>query len=201
MTASQIIFGMRFLSGMLILEKNIPMASKKNETVSFVLRFTQKIYETESGEHSIQWRGIIKHVQGEDESKFVEFEDAVSFMQQKLADLTLEGIENKSPKEQKGILAKNFELWKKMTLDSPKLVLDVLKDPKKQLSQVQAQVSQMGDSITQRIEERLGQRLDIDEWRASSKSDHKMLVDKIDTLTEQLESLSKTVKKLSSKKK
>ena len=88
-----------------------------------------------------------------------------------------------------------------MTLDSPKLVLDVLKDPKKQLSQVQAQVSQMGDSITQRIEERLGQRLDIDEWRASSKSDHKMLVDKIDTLAEQLESLSKTVKKLSSKKK
>ena len=177
------------------------MASKKNETVSFVLRFTQKIYETESGEHSIQWRGNIKHVQGEDESKFVEFEDAVSFMQQKLADLTIEGIENKSPKEQKGILAKNFELWKKMTLDSPKLVLDVLKDPKKQLSQVQAQVTQMGDSITQRIEERLGQRLDIDEWRASSKSDHKMLVDKIDTLTEQLESLSKTVKKLSSKKK
>ena len=177
------------------------MAGKKNENVSFVLRFTQKIYETESGEHSIQWRGNIKHVQGEDENKFVEFEDAVSFMQQKLADLTIEGIENKSPKEQKGILAKNFELWKKMTLDSPKLVLDVLKDPKKQLSQVQAQVTQMGDSITQRIEERLGQRLDIDEWRASSKSDHKMLVDKIDTLTEQLESLSKTVKKLSSKKK
>lgn len=177
------------------------MVKKKDETVSFVLRFTQKIYETESGEQNVQWRGNIKHVQGEDEKRFAEFEDAVAFMQEKLADLTIQGIEDKSPKEQKGILAKNFELWKKMTVDSPKLVLDALKDPKKQLSQVQAQVSQIGDNITQRIEDRLGQRLDIDEWRASSKSDHKQLVEKMDELTKQLADLTKTVKKLSGKKK
>lgn len=177
------------------------MATKKDETVSFVLRFTQKIYETESGDHNIQWRGNIKHVQGEDEKRFTEFEDAVSFMQDKLADLTLQGIEDKSPKEQKGILAKNIELWKKMTVESPKLVLDVLKDPKKQLSQMQAQMSQLGDSITQKIEDRIGQKLDVDEWRASSKTDHKQLVEKIDELAAQLASLTKTVSKLSTKKK
>lgn len=177
------------------------MPTKKEETVSFVLRFTQKIYKTEDGEQNVQWRGNIKHVQGDDERRFTQYEDAVEFMQEKLADLTIQGIENKSPKEQKGILAKNFELWKKMTVDSPKLVLDVLKDPKKQIAQVQAQVSQIGDSITQRIEERIGQRLDIDEWRASSKADHKSLLDLIEKLSKEVTSLSKKVDTLSKAKK
>jgi len=177
------------------------MASKKEETVSFVLRFTQKIYESEDGDQNVQWRGNIKHVQGDDEKRFTQYEDAVGFMQEKLADLTIQGIENKSPKEQKGILAKNFELWKKMTVDSPKLVLDVLKDPKKQIAQVQAQVTQMGDTITQKIEERLGQKIDVDEWRASSKSDHKSLVDMIEKISKDLSSLSKKVDKISKSKK
>lgn len=177
------------------------MPTKKEETVSFVLRFTQKIYKTEDGEQNVQWRGNIKHVQGDDERRFTQYEDAVEFMQEKLADLTIQGIENKSPKEQKGILAKNFELWKKMTVDSPKLVLDALKDPKKQIAQVQAQVSQIGDSITQRIEERIGQRLDIDEWRASSKADHKSLLDLIEKLSKEVTSLSKKVDTLSKAKK
>jgi len=177
------------------------MASKKEETVSFVLRFTQKIYETEDGEQNVQWRGNIKHVQGDDEKRFTQYEDAVAFMQEKLADLTIQGIENKSPKEQKGILAKNFELWKKMTVDSPKLVLDVLKDPKKQIAQVQAQVTQIGDSITQKIEDRIGQKIDVDEWRASSKSDHKSLVDMIEKLSKEVSSLGKKLDKISKSKK
>ncbi|MFN4147866.1 MAG: hypothetical protein ACK4GN_18745, partial [Runella sp.] len=45
------------------------MATKKEETASFVLRFTQKIYNNEQGEPQIQWRGSIRHVQGGDEKE------------------------------------------------------------------------------------------------------------------------------------
>lgn len=177
------------------------MGSKKDETVSFVLRFTQKIFKTEDGEQNVQWRGNIKHVQGDDEKRFSEFEDAVAFMQEKLTDLTIKGIEDKSPKEQKGILAKNFELWKKMTMESQKLVFDVIKDPKKQLAQMQAQVSQLGDTLTQQVEDKIGQKIDIDEWRASSKSDHKSLIDVIEKLSKDVTRLHKKVDKLSKAKK
>lgn len=177
------------------------MASKKEETVSFVLRFTQKIFETDDGEQNVQWRGNVKHVQGDDEKRFTEFEDAVGFMQEKLTDLTIKGIEDKSPKEQKGILAKNFELWKKMTMESQKLVFDVIKDPKKQLAQMQTQVSQLGDTLTQQIEEKIGQKIDVDEWRASSKSDHKNLIDVIDKLSKDVARLHKKVDKIGKTKK
>ena len=43
------------------------MATKKDETASFVLRFTQKIFQNEEGEPQIQWRGNMRHVQTGDE--------------------------------------------------------------------------------------------------------------------------------------
>jgi len=177
------------------------MAHKKEETASFVLRFTQKIFENDDGEQDVQWRGNIRHVQGDDEKRFSEFEAATDFIREKLADLTVLAIEDKSPKEQKGILTKNFELWKKMATDSPKLVLEAIKDPKKQIAQVQNQIAQMGESLTQRIEERTGQKVDIDEWRASSKADHKHLLDVIEKLSKNVNALSRKVDKLSKVKK
>jgi len=176
------------------------MASKKEETASFVLRFTQKIFEKDDGDHEVQWRGNIRHVQSDDDTRFSEFEDATNFIREKLADLTVMAIEDKSPKEQKGILTKNFELWKKMATDSPKLVLEAIKDPKKQIAQVQHQIAQMGESLTQRIEERTGQKVDFDEWRASSKADHKNLLDIIEKLSKDVNRLSKKVDKLAKAK-
>jgi len=175
------------------------MATKKEETASFVIRFTQKIFQSEAGEPEVQWRGNIRHVQGGDEKRFSEFDDVVEFIREKLADLTIQAMEDKSPEEQKGILAKSFDLWKKMALDTPKMVLDTIKDPKKQIEQVQNQIHQVGDSITQRIEERIGQKLEIDDWRTTSKTDHKNLVTLIETLTDTVAKLNKKVDKLSKK--
>ncbi|MDB4443672.1 hypothetical protein N9157_04095, partial [Saprospiraceae bacterium] len=94
---------------------------KKDETASFMLRFTQKIFKNEEGEPQVQWRGNIRHVQGGDEKRFSEFDDVVNFIQAKLAEMTLQQMEDKSPEEQKGILSKSFNLWKKMTLNAPKM--------------------------------------------------------------------------------
>ena len=138
------------------------MALKKEETASFMLRFNQKIFNSESGDPQVQWRGQIRHVQGGDEQRFSNFEEVVNFIQGKLADLTIQAMEDKSPEEQKGILSKSFDLWKKMALEGPKMVIETIKDPKKQVAQFQDQMNQVKDEISQKLE--------IDSWLRASKA-------------------------------
>lgn len=172
------------------------MATKKEETASFMLRFTQKIFENESGEPQIQWRGNIRHVQGGDEKRFSEFDDVVSFIQSKLQDLTIQAMEDKTPEEQKGILSKSFDLWKRMASEAPKMVLDTIKDPKKQVAQIQDQIQ---DQISQ-VKDEIGQKLDFDSWLTSSKSDSKLIMEKLEKLSGDISKLNKKVEKLSKKK-
>lgn len=172
------------------------MATKKEETASFVLRFNQKIFKNAEGEQEVQWRGHIQHVQGGDEKRFSEFGEISNFIQSKLADLTIQAMEDKTPEEQQGILARSFDLWKKMAFEGPKMVIDTLKDPKKQMAQFQNQFNQMGDALGQKIEEKLGQKLELDEWRAASKSDYHNLTEMIGKMSESIEALNKKVEKL-----
>lgn len=169
------------------------MAARKDETTSFVLRFTQKIFQSEEGEPHVQWRGNIRHVQSGEEKRFSDFEQAVNFIQGKLADLTLQAMEDKSPEEQKGILAKSFDLWKKMAIGYPKMVLDTIKDPKGQAAQFQSQLNQISDAISQKLE--------LDEWRGSTKSDYKNIMDRLENMTEELSRINRKVDKLSKKSK
>lgn len=177
------------------------MALKKEETASFVLRFTQKIFNNAEGQPEVQWRGHIQHVQGGEEQRFSEFEEVSKFIQTKLADLTIQAMEDKSVEDQKGILEKSFNMWKKMAFEGPKIFIETLKDPKKQVAQFQNQMNQMGEVIGQKIEERMGQKLEIDEWRAASKSDYHNLMEMMQKMSETVEALSEKVEAISKKKK
>ncbi len=169
------------------------MPAKKDETASFVLRFNQKIFESETGEPQVQWRGNIRHVQGGDEKRFSEFEDVVGFIQEKLAELTIQAMEDKSPEEQKGILSKSFDMWKRMAMDAPKMVMETIKDPMKGVAQVQSQIIQVKDE--------LGQKLEIDSWRASSKADSKNIMDLLQKLATDVADLNKKVDAISKEEK
>ncbi len=171
------------------------MSNKKDETASFVLRFTQKIFQSEAGEPQVQWRGNIRHVQGGEEQRFSEFEEVVQFIQGKLADLTIQAMGDKSPDEQKGILAKSFDLWKKMASTAPKVVLDTIKDPKRQVAQFQDQIQ---DQLNQ-FKVDFGDKIDIDSWMASSKSNNKELMKMMEKMSKEIQSLNKKVDKLSKK--
>jgi len=169
------------------------MAAKKEETASFVLRFTQKIYKNETDESQVQWRGHIRHVQGDAEQYFKDFDEVIRFVQEKLADLTLQAVVDKSPEEQKGILAKSFDLWKKVAADAPRLVIESIKDPRKQVANLQEQMHQVGDAIGQRIEDTLGQKLEMDEWRGASKSDYKSMMYLLEKMSEEISTLNQKI--------
>lgn len=175
------------------------MATKKDETASFVIRFTQKIFESEAGEHDIQWRGNIRHVQTGDEKRFSEFDKVTDFIQTKLSELTVTAMENKSPEEQKGILAKSFALWKKVAKETPKLVAETIKDPKKGIAQIQTQISQAGDYIGEAIEDAKDNLPELPDLRGHGKEEHSAIMKKLEEMTAQMEKLSAEVKKLSKK--
>ncbi len=173
------------------------MATKKDETASFVLRFTQKIFQNDEGESQVQWRGNIQHVQGGDEKRFSKFEEVVKFIQDKLTDLTIVAMEDKSPEEQKGILAKSFDLWKRMAVATPKMVMETLKDPKAGVEQIQEQVNQTVQEQVREVEDLFHSKLDPDNWRPASKSDLKDLTETLSQLSNAVAALNEKVEHLS----
>lgn len=180
------------------------MANKKEETASFVLRLSQKIYNSEEGDPKIQWRGSIRHVQTGDEDRFSSFEKATEFMQSKLSDMTLKAIEGKPEEEQKGILSMSVDFWKKVATNAPKVVMDSIKDPKKQAAQLQEQLTeqlhQFGDVIGQKIEDKIGTKVELENWLSSPKSDLREITAMLAALTQKVDELSQQVEKLTKKK-
>jgi len=104
---------------------------------------------------------------------------------------------DKTPEEQKGILSKSFDIWKKMATSAPKMVLDTIKDPKKQVAQFQDQIQ---DQLSQ-LKNEFGDKLDLDSWMASSKSDNKDLMEMMKKMSDEISTLNKKVDKLSKKMK
>jgi hypothetical protein len=178
------------------------MAKKKDETVSFVLRFTQKIFDNAEGQPEVQWRGRIRHVQGNEEQNFAEFDDAVRFIQAKMNELTAKAIEGKSPEEQQGILAKSFALWKDMAEAAPRVVLETLRDPKAGIEhlsdQVSEQMSTVSDMFNSRFSDAVEQaktvagvaKHEAEKLRPATKGDVDALKRQMKKLNQQLEVLA-----------
>ena len=163
------------------------------QTTSFVVRFTQNIFKNDNDESDIQWRGSISHVQSDEKVNFVEFQDALEFMRHILENTTRESIGNQPEEDQEGLVTKSIELWKKMALSGPKMVLDAIKDPKGQMAHLQDQISQVGDEISQRVE--------LDTWRSATKSDFNKLFDLLGKLNDRIENLEGKVDNISPDKK
>ncbi|MFT4735400.1 MAG: hypothetical protein ACI9K1_002361 [Arcticibacterium sp.] len=174
------------------------MASKKEETASFVLRLSQKIYNSENGEAKLQWRGNIRHVQSGEEKRFANYEDATEFVQSKLSDITMAAIEDKPEKDKKGILSQSFDFWKNMALNAPKIVMDSIKDPKGQAEQIQQQITQFNDSISRKFEDKFGSKLELNNWSLASKADQNELLEAIAKLSDKVDGLSEKVAALDS---
>jgi len=171
------------------------MSKKRDETASFMVRFNQKIFE-EDGESKVQWRGKISHVQGGEEQNFSDFNDALLFMRDRLANLTKEATKDKTTEQQEGILQKSLYMWKTMKEVGPKVLMETIKDPKKQLSHIQDQIQ---DQISN-ISEEIGEKVHIDEWRNASRSDFKKVKKSISELSSEIKKLSDKIDSIRKKK-
>lgn len=169
------------------------MASRNDQTASFMLRFTQNIFKDESGSDQVQWRGKISHVQGGEQQSFSEVTEAIDFIQTKLTDLTKKATKGKTKEEQEGILSKSFDIWKKLSATGAKMAINTMKDPIKGVAQIQEQIQGQFSQVSEDI----SNRLEIDEWRGASKSDVKTVIESLNAVTTQLAELHKKVDHLS----
>ena len=170
------------------------MAKKQDHTASFMVRFNQKIFE-EDGEPKVQWRGKISHVQGGDDQNFSDFNDALIFMQEKLAELTNEATKDEPIERREGILKKSFSVWKTMKEVGPKVIMETIKDPKKQISNIQDQIQDQISSISEEISE----KVQIDNWRNASRADFQNIQSAIEEISKGLKKLTTKVDKLNKK--
>ena len=164
------------------------MAKKADQTASFMVRFNQIIFE-EDGESKVQWRGKVSHVQGGEDKSFSDFKEAVAFIQSKLADLTLEATKHESPEVQDSLLKKSFSLWKTISKEGPKVILETIKDPRKQVANIQDQISYLGEDLMDKVH--------IDQWRNASRSDFNTIKDSISSLADEIKKLNAKVDAIS----
>ncbi len=167
------------------------MPTNNKQTASFMVRFNQSIYE-DNGEAEVQWRGKVSHVQDGASINFTDMSTAMTFIQEKLTTLTKEATSDKTVEEQEGIIEKSLDIWKKVRASGPKLILDTLKDPKKQVNQLQGQIQ---DQLAH-VSEEISSKVEIDQWRAASKSDFKQVKDDIAELKGLIATLTTQVNKL-----
>ena len=160
------------------------MAKKADQTASFMVRFNQIIFE-EGGESKLQWRGKVSHVQGGEDKSFSDFNDAVAFIREKLADLTKEATKDKSLEQQDSLLKKSFSLWKTMAKEGPKVIMETIKDPRKQVAHLQDQISYLGEDLKDKIH--------INEWRNASRSDFNTIKESISMLADEIKKLNAKV--------
>lgn len=161
------------------------------DTASFILRFTQEIYHDDSNEAVVRWKGHVRHIQGGEELKFSDFQDALTFLQQKMSALTLDSLQEETEEKQIGVLAKSFSFWKKMATDTPKLLMDTIKDPKGQVEHLQQQFQEFNESVNHRIETTIQNKIAPQEWRYATKSDFQQLLDEIRSLKEAVTDVQK----------
>ena len=174
------------------------MTKKQDQTASFMVRFNQQIFE-ENGETEVQWRGKISHIQDGDYQSFTDFNDALTFMQEKLSELTKEATKHQPEEQQDGILKKSFSMWKTIKDVGPQFIKETIKetikDPKKQISNIQHQIQ---DQISN-IGEEIGEKVQIDQWRNASRADYHKIITSIETLSKDLKNLSLKVDKIKKK--
>jgi hypothetical protein len=93
---------------------------------SFLIRFTQDLWEDEQGEPRVQWRGRINHVQGDEEQSFTDFSEVVEFIQQHLTQLTLDSMPKDGQMDQEKTLHESFKLWERFASSYTDLMFDAM---------------------------------------------------------------------------
>ena len=156
---------------------------KPHNIVSFVLRFTQELWNDPQGEPHIRWRGHIRHVQGNEEERFTDFAEAVTFMQRYLNALTKETLADAKNMTQEKVFAESFKIWNQFAISYAKVMTQAMQQSMKRSEAFREQMDEAGKKV-------------IDALQFPYQSDREDLLKAIDQLNAQVTSLSEQVESL-----
>jgi len=157
--------------------------TKTFNIASFVLRFTQELWQDMQGEPHVRWRGQIRHVQGDEEGRFTDFADAVAFMQHYLTQLTVDTLSGDEGVSQEKVFQESFKLWEKFASGYTEMMLQAMQQTIKQSEAFKEQLSEATEQS-------------FKAWQFPGQANQSELVETLKELQQQVEALSGRVEDL-----
>lgn len=162
------------------------MSKTQRDIASFLVRFTQDLWQDDEGEPHVEWRGHIRHVQGDDQARFTDFSEAVTFIQRTLMQLTQETLES-LPQEDRvdpdRTLQESFKMWERFAASYADMMFGAMEQA---IEGSEALRQQMDDSL----------KGSLQAWVPDAQADPEPILNALQTLQEQIKVLAERVDKL-----
>ena len=156
---------------------------KPHNIASFMLRFTQELWRDPHGEPHIRWRGQIRHVQGDEEERFTDFAEAITFMQRFLTRLTMDTLSGANDMSQEKVFSESFKLWNQFAISYAEMMTQALEQSLKQSETIREQVDEASKKV-------------IDVWQMPYQGHSRDLAEAMDNLQAQIEKLTERISML-----
>ncbi|MDX1520712.1 MAG: hypothetical protein R3264_03720 [Anaerolineae bacterium] len=160
--------------------------TKNQNIASFMLRFTQELWQDAEKEPHVRWRGHIRHVQGNEENRFTDVAEAIGFMQKHLTELTLDTLSGDEPVSQEKVLQESFKLWEQFASSYANMMTQAMEQGLKQSETFRAQMSEARQQA-------------LKAWQLPFTGNQADLLETVTALQQQVEALTTKVEALEKK--
>lgn len=157
------------------------MSEDQRQIASFVVRFTQHLWKDPQEGPRVQWRGNIRHVQGDEQLSFTDLSEALAFIQRHLTELTMSATAGEAQPQREQALRESFQIWNRLAATYSDLLLDA----------VQAGFSQSG-VLQEQVDRAVAQALEA--WQLPAA--HSLSAEALAQVNVQLEALAEKLAKL-----
>ncbi len=120
------------------------MEATNRNIASFLVRFTQDLWQDAAGDPQVRWQGHVRHVQNQTQQNFTEVAEAISFMQDELTTLTLNALETSRTMDREKGLQESMKLWERFANSYTDIVVGSVE---RGLAQSKALQSQIDDAM------------------------------------------------------
>lgn len=162
------------------------MTKVQRDIASFVLRFTQELWQDARGEPQVQWRGYIQHVQSDQETRFSHFAEAVEFVQQRLAELTLQSVQDNRAIDQEKAMRSSLAFWEEFASNYANVLFEAMEQSLRQSVAIKKQVDQ-------------AIRRAMDGWRLPAASEQRDMIEGLRGLQARMDALAAKIDRLALK--
>jgi hypothetical protein len=157
--------------------------TKSHNVASFVLRFTQEMWQDTQGEPHVRWRGHIRHVQGDEEERFTDFAEAVTFIQRYLTELTADSFAGDEGASQEKVFNESFTLWEQFASSYSNMMFQAMEQTVKQ-----------SETVKEQLDEATKQALSA--WQLPGHPDQKKILEALNSIQAQMQTLTDRIEKL-----
>jgi hypothetical protein len=159
------------------------MTEAQSRIASFVVRFTQHIWEDPQEEPHLQWRGRIRHVQSDQEANFSDLNEVLIFIRHHLTQLTLDATEGKSKTKREKALSESFKLWEELATTYADMVSDAM-----------LQAFKQSESLKTEVDAAIAEALQA--WGSPVKSERAAITEAVEKINAQVQDLANKINAL-----